>query len=372
MSFEKSDEIELTDGDADVLAAIRPHFQPEYYLERNPDVARAGIDTLVHYTLYGWRELRDPNPDFSTEFYLLDNTDVAESGVHPFWHFVVAGMSEGRMARSPKRSGGRAPQRLPENAEALRLIEPFFDAAFYLSENPDVAEADVDPLEHYYLYGWKENRDPAPDFSTLAYLNDNHDVYQSKVNPFWHYHVAGKGEGRSAPASGARAEPSEKASAGASKNPAQAPKPAEKGPSADRIAQEVAAIRDAFDSGYYLRHNPDVAAAGIDPVEHFVVSGWKEGRDPNSGFSVAYYLEANPDVRDLNLNPFWHYIIAGKVEGRLARHPGGYRAETLIHTRPLEDTVGAWRGGRKRPETLLTGNELRAALQTSLGGKTPG
>ena len=172
MSFEKSDEIELTDGDADVLAAIRPHFQPEYYLERNPDVARAGIDPLVHYTLYGWRELRDPNPDFSTEFYLLDNTDVAESGVHPFWHFVVAGMSEGRMARSPKRSGGRAPQRLPENAEALRLIEPFFDAAFYLSENPDVAEADVDPLEHYYLYGWKENRDPAPDFSTLAYLND--------------------------------------------------------------------------------------------------------------------------------------------------------------------------------------------------------
>jgi hypothetical protein len=37
---------------------------------------------------------------------------------------------------------------------------PDFDAAYYLRENPDVAEAGFDPLEHYLLYGRHEGRAP--------------------------------------------------------------------------------------------------------------------------------------------------------------------------------------------------------------------
>lgn len=51
-----------------------------------------------------------------------------------------------------------------------------------------------------------------------------------------------------------------------------------------------------FDAGYYLRQNPDVAAARIDPLRHYLRTGWKEGRDPSAGFSTAYYLETNEDV----------------------------------------------------------------------------
>lgn len=37
-----------------------------------------------------------------------------------------------------------------------------------------------------------------------------------------------------------------------------------------------------FDSDFYLSQNPDVAAAGTDPLLHFLEYGWKEGRRPSA------------------------------------------------------------------------------------------
>ena len=51
-------------------------------------------------------------------------------------------------------------------------------------------------------------------------------------------------------------------------------------------------IADGFDAQYYLWHNPDVAAAGVDPLLHYNVVGWREGRDPNAWFDTARYLVA--------------------------------------------------------------------------------
>lgn len=243
-----------------------------------------------------------------------------------------------------------------QDKHVIESIRDHFDPSFYLSRNPDVQHAGIDPLIHYTLYGWREGRDPNPEFSTRFYLNDHPDVAAAGVNPFWHYIVAGKAEG---PVWGAPPEPALETEGA----------PIEQGLTGKQIADEVATIRSDFDSGFYLRHNPDVANAGVDPVEHFVLSGWKEGRDPNRSFSIAYYLEANPDVREAEINPFWHYIVAGRAEGRLARHPGGYRAETLIHTRPLEETVKAW-CSRKPPEKLLTAAQISSRLCNAAAGKT--
>ena len=46
----------------------------------------------------------------------------------------------------------------------------------------------------------------------------------------------------------------------------------------------------AFDRAWYLRRYPDVAAVGIDPLHHYVVSGCHEGRFPNPIFDTAWYL----------------------------------------------------------------------------------
>lgn len=72
-----------------------------------------------------------------------------------------------------------------------------------------------------------------------------------------------------------------------------------------------------LDDTWYLRAHPDVAASGIDPLEHFVRHGWREGRDPGPCFSVRYYLDRYADVREADINPLIHYLHQGWREGRM-------------------------------------------------------
>jgi hypothetical protein len=71
-----------------------------------------------------------------------------------------------------------------------------------------------------------------------------------------------------------------------------------------------------FDPAYYLRHNPDVAAAGVDPQQHFDTFGWHEGRSASAVFDTAFYLRSNPDVAAAGVNPLLHFETFGWHEGR--------------------------------------------------------
>lgn len=71
-----------------------------------------------------------------------------------------------------------------------------------------------------------------------------------------------------------------------------------------------------FDPVFYLEHNEDVRAAGLDPEWHYLDSGWKEPRNPNADFSVSFYLRHYPDVAEAGLEPFGHYVREGAAEGR--------------------------------------------------------
>ena len=73
-----------------------------------------------------------------------------------------------------------------------------------------------------------------------------------------------------------------------------------------------------FDTGYYLQHNQDVAAAHINPLVHCEASGWKDGRDPLAQFSTGKYLAAYADVKAAGIDPLLHYITNGQAEGRTA------------------------------------------------------
>ena len=37
-----------------------------------------------------------------------------------------------------------------------------------------------------------------------------------------------------------------------------------------------------FDAAWYLQRYPDIAAAGVDPFEHYLLWGWREGRNPSA------------------------------------------------------------------------------------------
>jgi hypothetical protein len=60
---------------------------------------------------------------------------------------------------------------MPLNAERRRLIKDsgYFDRAFYLARNADVAGSAYDPLDHYVWWGGDENRPPSDRFDPSYY-----------------------------------------------------------------------------------------------------------------------------------------------------------------------------------------------------------
>lgn len=78
----------------------------------------------------------------------------------------------------------------------LNGIRALFDTAWYLAQNPDVARAGCDPLQHYLEYGAWEMRDPNPLFDSDWYLETNPDVANAGLNPLLHYLTIGAAEHR--------------------------------------------------------------------------------------------------------------------------------------------------------------------------------
>ena len=74
-----------------------------------------------------------------------------------------------------------------------------------------------------------------------------------------------------------------------------------------------------FDAAWYCRRYPDVVAAGMDPLAHFLEHGSYEGRSPGPDFDAMAYLARYPDVVSEGLEPWVHYTLHGKAEGRVTK-----------------------------------------------------
>lgn len=99
--------------------------------------------------------------------------------------------------------------------------------------------------------------------------------------------------------------------------------------------EEAAQLPEGFDPSFYLAANPDVAAAALDPVTHYLEYGQHESRpyqsllskelDPVTAaklpidFDPEFYLFANPDLAALDCDPVEHYLAYGRGEGRIYR-----------------------------------------------------
>ena len=71
-----------------------------------------------------------------------------------------------------------------------------------------------------------------------------------------------------------------------------------------------------FDTDWYLSQNPDVAESGVNPLQHYMEYGVKEGRDPSPLFDTDWYLSQNPDVAESGVNPLQHFLDFGQKEKR--------------------------------------------------------
>jgi GT2 family glycosyltransferase/glycosyltransferase involved in cell wall biosynthesis len=87
----------------------------------------------------------------------------------------------------------------------------------------------------------------------------------------------------------------------------------------DSDPREVALVKslaELFDAAWYKARYPDVQAADIEPITHFIRHGIAEKRDPNPFFDSAWYLERYPDVGARGTHPLIHYLQTGAVELR--------------------------------------------------------
>lgn len=202
----------------------------------------------------------------------------------------------------------------------IETIAFAFDRAFYCASHPDVALSGVDPVLHFVRQGWREGRDPHPDFSTRWYLEVYPDVAAAGVNPFVHFTKSGRAEGRSGrPPPEPTPAPEEPAEIAASE--LVAPEEAEV---ADIEPAEIAVLREVFDADHYRKTYPALDLGGEDPLHHYCRIGWRTGLDPNAGFDTTAYLAAYPDVAAAGVNPLLHYVVHGRSEGRSptpSRHP---------------------------------------------------
>lgn len=71
-----------------------------------------------------------------------------------------------------------------------------------------------------------------------------------------------------------------------------------------------------FDENYYIEDNKDLYFTVANPIRHFLMTGFKKGRNPHPLFDTKYYYETYPDIKRAGLNPVLHYIRYGAKEGR--------------------------------------------------------
>ena len=68
----------------------------------------------------------------------------------------------------------------------------YFNKRWYLKTYSDVAAAKMDPVYHYLNHGWKEGRNPGPNFNTCGYLFAYKSVNESGLCPLVHFEKYGK------------------------------------------------------------------------------------------------------------------------------------------------------------------------------------
>jgi hypothetical protein len=70
-----------------------------------------------------------------------------------------------------------------------------------------------------------------------------------------------------------------------------------------------------FDPAYYLEHNEDLRGEP-ELLKHFILYGGAEGRAASAAFDSRAYLRRYPDVAAAGLNPLVHFLESGRDEGR--------------------------------------------------------
>lgn len=186
-------------------------------------------------------------------------------------------------------------------------LTDLFDAEWYCANYGIVADASLNPLEHYLTVGWLEGQNPNKFFDTFWYLLNNLDVARSGVNPLVHYFEHGEEVGawpcrvfdplwyskqnRTACGQGRALTHYLKMGHREKRRP-----------------------NEILDPHAYSQLNPELAAADVDPIIHYLTYGFREDRQLSLEFSAARYRSAYLKG-DTIIDPVFHYLTLGRAKG---------------------------------------------------------
>lgn len=165
-------------------------WDPEYYLEKNPDVAVAGVPPLGHYISSGWLEKRCLSRCYATEDYLIVNQDCLSLGVSPLEHYYI--FSRERTVFCSYEDIRK--YMLEHGAEILKkssMFQPEYYLAEYRKKHGGTPDG-FDPCSYYLENGAFESLKTCPHFRVHSYLDRFPELKVYGICPVVHYELVGK------------------------------------------------------------------------------------------------------------------------------------------------------------------------------------
>ena len=145
------------------------YFEPTWYCHKYRLSEVNVEDALFHYIQIGERKGLVPSYRFDPLWYFNEyKIDILSSNA--LGHYISIG-----------RELGNSPSK-------------YVSVSDYTEDNPDVARAGQDVVEHFFERGWKEGRSPSRRFDSSFY-RANHLYGFSELNPLQHYIEVGESRG---------------------------------------------------------------------------------------------------------------------------------------------------------------------------------
>lgn len=298
-------------------------------------------------------------PGFDSAAYLAQNGDVAASGMDAATHWRNFGAAEGRAlappgwtqtqgppSLTPTGGTGTVAPKLGAGSTASTIgapvasggLPPFFSPVDYVNANPDLVAAGITPAtaaQHFLDYGQFETRALAPWLEAKVYAAP---AGTPTLGPTTTAPTLLPDGGVSVASTGLV--------------PTQGPPDLTStiGP-----GPTITARTGTFNGDQYLQANGDVAAAGLDPLQHFLNYGYKEGRAIDTlgtHFNGQAYLAQNGDVAMAGLDPLAHFLRYGAQEARTLA-PTNW-ATPLTATTEVTPQGSSWLASTYGPGTVAS------------------
>ena len=148
----------VEDEDVMIIAASGL-FDDDWYIRENPDVARSGINPLLHYVRHGASEKRTPFPGFNAARYVENVQSRIPVRRNPLAHYILHGGPDDLLAKGLLRDFS-----ITAIKSAIARLEalPFFKPDDYLALNKDAKPTggihDIPAANHALVHGFPEGR----------------------------------------------------------------------------------------------------------------------------------------------------------------------------------------------------------------------